>query len=467
MKKIGVYLLILIGIITIGIISYLIFFSKIEVLLNGNDNVILKVFNEYNDDGIILKKNHKIIDNKNYKVSKNSNLAINKIGNYEIVYNVLYRNKNYRIRRNIKVIDDEKPAIDVNTNEVKKDYCTKKILSNFIYSATDNYDGDLTDKIEKIEDNDKIILKVKDTSNNEEIKEIKVKYNEKANNKFSLNGNKIVFVPANSKYDEKGASLIDGCGNEIKADIKITGEVNTNNIGEYEISYKVNNEVLKRTIVVYENAKEVFSDKEKVIYLTFDDGPGYYTTKILDILNKYNVKATFFVTNQFPSYTHLIKEEYEKGHKIAVHTYTHKYDVYYSIDNYFNDSNKMNEIIKTYTGSYTNLFRFPGGSSNTISKSYNKGIMKKLAKEMENNGYIYYDWNVSSADASVSATSSQIYNNVVNGVKKCTKCVVLMHDIKGTTANALDNILETLTNEGYTFATLNETSPTAHHGINN
>ena len=163
---------------------------------------------------------------------------------------------------------------------------------------------------------------------------------------------------------------------------------------------------------------------------------------------------------------HLIKEEYDKGHTVAVFTYTHKYDVYTNVETYINDFNLMNETIKEYTGSYTNLFRFPGGSSNTVSKSYNKGIMTELARKMQDDGYVYFDWNVSSGDAS-GAGSTKIYNNVVNGVKSCSKCVVLMHDIKSTTANALDNILDTLTNEGYIFATLNENSPTAHHGINN
>ena len=251
---------------------------------------------------------------------------------------------------------------------------------------------------------------------------------------------------------------------EINKDIKINGEVNTNEVGTYKITYEVDGEkTLTRTIIVSEASVNTNSSS-KVIYLTFDDGPGYYTNKILNILDKYDVKATFFVTHQFPSYLSLIKTEHEKGHKVALHTYTHKYNIYTSVETYLDDFNKMNEVIKDYTGSYTNLFRFPGGSSNTVSKSYNKGIMTILANKMEEDGYVYFDWNVSSGDAS-GAGSSKIYTNVINGVKKCDKCVVLMHDIKSTTANALDNILNTLTSAGYEFATLNENSPTAHHGI--
>ena len=281
-----------------------------------------------------------------------------------------------------------------------------------------------------------------------------------------LFGNNTVYVPLNGTYKENGTKYTDGCGNPINKTIKKSGSVNTEEIGTYKITYEVENEkALTRTIIVYDPASDIPTNN-KVIYLTFDDGPGYYTNKILNILDKYNVKATFFVTHQFPSYLSLIKTEHEKGHQIALHTYSHKYEIYTSVETYLTDFNKMNEVIKEYTGSYTKLFRFPGGSSNTVSKSYNKGIMTTLAKKMEEDGYVYFDWNVSSGDAS-GASSTKIYNNVVNGIKSCSKCVVLMHDIKSTTANALDNILSTLTQNGYTFATLNENSPTVHHSINN
>ena len=204
----------------------------------------------------------------------------------------------------------------------------------------------------------------------------------------------------------------------------------------------------------------------KTIYLTFDDGPGQYTQKILNVLAKYDVKATFFVTNQFPKYVYLIKNEKEAGHAVAVHTYTHNYNVYRSVDTYVSDFNKMNNLIEKYTGSKSNIFRFPGGSSNTVSRSYAKGVVKKIANKMTSMGYKYFDWDVSSGDAS-GASRSAIYKNVVNGASKCSKCVILMHDIKSNTANELDNILKTLTSKGDRFGTLNSSSPTVHHTIVN
>ncbi len=466
MKKV-VLVIIIVFLISLGIGAYLLLFNDhIELILNGEKEITIEVNNEYKDLGITLKNNNKEIPNNKYTINKKDNLDTNKTGNYYIEYTINYKNKDYNITRNIKVVDTTPPTIEVNMEEVQKDYCTNKISSDLKYTANDNYDGDITDKIETIEENDNIILKVKDSSNNETTKIIKINYKEKPSNKFTLNGNNKVYVPINGTYKESGTKYTDGCGNKLNDKVKITGEVNTKELGTYKLTYEVNDEkTLTRNIIVYDPSTNI-KTSSKVIYLTFDDGPGYYTNKILNILDKYNVKATFFVTHQFPSYLSLIKTEHEKGHTVALHTYTHKYDIYTSVDTYLNDFNKMNEVIKEYTGSYTKLFRFPGGSSNTVSKSYNKGIMTTLANKMQEDGYVYFDWNVSSGDAS-GAGSSKIYNNVINGVKKCDKCVVLMHDIKSTTANALDDILNTLTSNGYTFDSLNENSPTAHHGINN
>ena len=126
----------------------------------------------------------------------------------------------------------------------------------------------------------------------------------------------------------------------------------------------------------------------------------------------------------------------------------------------------MNSVIEKYTGAKSKIFRFPGGSSNTVSRSYAKGVVKQIANKMLNDGYQYFDWDVSSGDAA-GAGRSKIYQNVVNGVKSCSRCIVLMHDIKATTANELDNILKTLTASGYRFAPLTINSPTVHHKIAN
>ena len=101
---------------------------------------------------------------------------------------------------------------------------------------------------------------------------------------------------------------------------------------------------------------------------------------------------------------------------MAVHSYTHNWNIYKSVDAYVNDFNKMNADIEKYTGSKSKIFRFPGGSSNTVSKSYAKGVVKAIASRMTSEGYQYFDWDVDSGDAA-GASRSKIYSNVVNGVK--------------------------------------------------
>ena len=128
----------------------------------------------------------------------------------------------------------------------------------------------------------------------------------------------------------------------------------------------------------------------------------------------------------------------------------------------------MEEIIYEQTGEYTKLFRFPGGSSNTISRNYCYGIMSSLAEYMTNMGYVYFDWNVDSGDALGGAKSSyEVANNVAAGCLENTVNVVLQHDIKGFSVDAVETILRWGRNNGYVFRALDESSYDAHHGINN
>ncbi|HPZ00433.1 MAG TPA: polysaccharide deacetylase family protein, partial [Clostridiales bacterium] len=207
----------------------------------------------------------------------------------------------------------------------------------------------------------------------------------------------------------------------------------------------------------------------KVVYLTFDDGPGQYTQELLNTLDKYNVKATFFVTHQYPSYEYMLKKEAERGHTVAIHSYSHNYaQIYKSEQAYFEDLDKMNAVIKSQTGKEADILRFPGGSSNTVSRNYNNGIMTRLTKSVEEKGYVYADWNVTSGDASGKALSSdQIANNVIEGMKKHQVSVVLQHDVKKNSVAAVDKIIRYGQANGYTFKAMTRDSYMAHHGVNN
>ena len=205
----------------------------------------------------------------------------------------------------------------------------------------------------------------------------------------------------------------------------------------------------------------------KVAYLTFDDGPSINTIKILDILDKYNVKATFFVIyhgNMKSRYQEIVK----RGHTIALHSYTHEYSkIYKSEKDYYSDLNKIGDYVKKTTGVDSKIIRFPGGSSNTVSNKYNKGIMRTLKSSVAKKGYYYHDWNVSSGDASGrNVKTSKIISNVKSGIGKKKVINVLMHDTgksKMTTVEALPTIIEYIRSQGYSFEALTEDSVLIQH----
>lgn len=211
------------------------------------------------------------------------------------------------------------------------------------------------------------------------------------------------------------------------------------------------------------------NNTEKVCYLTFDDGPSNNTLKILEILKRYGIKATFFVINT--DKIEYLKNIQADGHTIGLHSASHVYSqIYANPEAYFNDLQKISDIVESYTGIKSNVIRFPGGGSNTASKKYYPGLMTYLAQETANRGYAYFDWNVSSEDASAGLVSyTKIRNSVLNGAKNKNNICVLMHDAAGktTTVDALPSIIDGLIQQGYSFQPLTHDSPGFKHSINN
>ena len=187
---------------------------------------------------------------------------------------------------------------------------------------------------------------------------------------------------------------------------------------------------------------------KKIAYLTFDDGPSKNTSKILNILKKYNVKATFFVNGK-PIYKDMYIRINKEGHKIGNHTYCHEYnEIYTSVEDFKSDVNKLNRLLIEYGIKPNYMLRFPGGSNNTVSEKYGgKIIMDELVQVMSEEGYKYYDWNVTSGDAATAAFSAEeIVEKVTEDVVKYKTSVVLLHDAddKQATVEALDPLIEAL-----------------------
>ncbi|MCM1182059.1 MAG: polysaccharide deacetylase [Roseburia sp.] len=177
------------------------------------------------------------------------------------------------------------------------------------------------------------------------------------------------------------------------------------------------------------------------VYLTFDDGPSSNTDRILDILAQYGVKATFFVVGK-DNYNDQYKRIVEEGHTLAMHSYSHVYaDIYQSVDSYSQDLLRLHDYLYELTGVDTNIVRFPGGSSNTISRV----DMRELIAYLDENGMVYFDWNVSSGDATQNYISAnQIAANVLRSIDNYSNAVVLFHDAAGknSTVEALPLIIE-------------------------
>lgn len=249
------------------------------------------------------------------------------------------------------------------------------------------------------------------------------------------------------------------CINGISGYFYIEDEPNeyekTINMFEYQLGYQS----VYITHPQNEPAVEISADtieKGKIVYLTFDDGPSQRTTEILDILKKYDIKATFFVLyNDSSQAREIIKRAYDEGHTIGVHSTSHSYkEIYKSVDSFLSDFEICFNYINEITGDLPSIFRFPGGSVN----NYNKNVRKDIVKELSRRGFTYFDWNVSGEDATNSYTEESIYNDVVMGCKGRTSSVVLLHDssTKKETVAALERIIPDLLEQGYIFRPLDE-----------
>ena len=206
---------------------------------------------------------------------------------------------------------------------------------------------------------------------------------------------------------------------------------------------------------------------EKWVCLTFDDGPSKTTPAVLEALNNAGVKATFFVvaTGYNEKYLPLLTEASAAGHQIAFHSASHEYsDIYRGSDAYWQDIALLKERIAPYVDAESiRYLRFPGGSTNTVSRRYGgKGLMLQLKTEVEQRGWQWVDWNVCAEDAVGGHPSADtIYRNVVRETGEQIHCVVLMHDsaTTRTTAEALPDIIRWYTDNGYAFLTVAEALP--------
>ena len=527
----------------------------LELSIPEEQEVCLEYGQDYEEPEVTALYRGSILNREGTKVEvrKEGSVDVTKTGAYEVTYRASYKGLTAESVVKVAVEDHESPVIELVSDPA---HFTSPIAEyeEEGYTASDNYDGDLTDKVIREERDGTVIYTVSDSSGNETTVCRKIVYKDAVAPEIILTGGSQIIFEAGSDFKDPGFQAADDCDGDLTKQVKTEGSADGYTLGEYILTYRVedssqnvceierhvsvvdtaapvislsgdrtiyvrkgdgyedpgyqawdsfegdktgevsvksnvnmdkpgvysvsyavsdqsgNHASVSRTVYVYEKQSEAntVNPGDKVVYLTFDDGPGRYTEELLDVLDRYGVKATFFVTNQFPAYQDLIGEEYRRGHTVAIHTCSHVYsDIYSSQENYFADLQKMRDICYAQTGEYPTILRFPGGSSNLISANYCPGIMSVLVRAVEMMGYQYCDWNVVSGDAGETTSTSQIAANVIDGIKKYNVSVVLQHDIHGFSVDAVEEILAWGLANGYTFLPMDDTTPMVHHSVNN
>lgn len=405
-------------------------------------------------------------------VVNTENIDYTKLGKYEAQYTLFDRTYSLTVQ----IVDTKAPLVEVKEGETDAkvevdpndlianidDATTTKVTYKEDYSFTEP--GDLS-----------VVLVISDEGNNVTEATTVIHILPEDTTPPQISAEDTVTLQINSTFDPlESIDIADNQDPNPTLEV-LSNNVNTNKTGSYQVVYQGkdrsgNTCKLEKTIKIVEFSKigRNYSTDEKIVYLTFDDGPSYNTEEILKILDQYQIKATFFVTGNGGEYSDCILKAHNQGHTIGLHTYSHDYSIYQSQKTFFEDLNKIGDLVENLIGYRPHYIRFPGGSSNTVSKNYKTGIMSELSQEVINRGYQYYDWNVTSGDA---GGNNVDVDYIVEHATKLHdgNLVVLFHDARGkdTTVEALPRVIEYYRNLGFRFAAINDESYTCHHGINN
>ena len=460
MRKITECTLFLVLGICLLFLYHMLVFPRID--LEGSKVIEVEYQSKYKEPGFASSY---FGENLSPMVKVKGKVDTSKIGEYPITYQVTYRGFSTTKTRIVKVVDSSYPEITFTTDAKKLYLCPDSKYLYDDYKAVDNYDGDITDKVKVTQSGKKLTYVVSDTFGNKTVVERDVFYKDVLGPTLELDGGDVTTLAVGDTFTDSTYQVSDNCDKNVK--VEVSGDIDTSKAGTYERVYTATDSSSNTTkkvqkVMVFEPSKQ------GVIYLTFDDGPRSGTTDIiLNILKEENVKATFFVTNSGPD--DLIKRAYDEGHAIGLHTASHDYSVVYaSGDSYFNDLALVSERVKRITGEESKIIRFPGGSSNTISRKYSPGIMSYLTQEVVKRGYRYYDWNIDSRDAEGGKfNADEIANFVTSKLSHDKVNMVLMHDIKVVTKDAIGKIIDYGKENGYTFEAITPYTDMVTQRVNN
>ena len=440
----------------------------------GDEDMTIEYGTDFTDPGVYAVPIGRLLGEgeEHLELTTYGSVDPHTLGSYTIRYRTQRLFTEYETERRVNVVDTTPPVIELKHLEgYEPTWLTGYAEEG--YTAWDEADGDLSGKVDREALADRVRYTVSDSSGNvTTVERVLPKLNYQPPT-ITLLGDDPMTVEAALSFEDPGCTAQDVLGNDLTDYLEVDSDVVPWLAGDYEIRYTLTSDfgdsvsAVRRVTVVPVGLPEAVKPEGKVIYLTFDDGPGPYTAQLLDILKAYGVKATFFVTNQAPKYLDLIGRAYREGHSIGVHTSVHDYDLIYSSEEaYFKDFFDMEEIVFQQTGEHTRMFRFPGGSSNTVS-SFNPGIMSRLTRAMNDLGYQYFDWNVVSGDAGETNKTNKIVENIEEGCRENRISIILQHDIKDYSVAAVEDVIIWGLQNGYSFRALELDSPAMHHGVNN
>lgn len=268
-------------------------------------------------------------------------------------------------------------------------------------------------------------------------------------------------------FTDPGWEATDSNGEDCSELVTAVGEIPAWKRGSYTIRYSFTDSdgkyfETRRTVKVVPAERQYETQlREKVIYMTFDDGPCEYTDRVLELLDMYDAKATFFVIGGSAERNRdRIEKILSEGHQLGIHARNHDYGALYSSEEYFfEDFMSMQELVYEYTGSYATVSRFPGGSETAYQfmDKHTQGGFDSIKQRFDDMGVRYFDWNIQ-VEGEMS-TSLDMYYFFKNQVPLYETPMCLQHDTLFNSVNALERLLVWGTENGYTFAAIDETTP--------
>ena len=490
-RKIAVLLLVavlLLGLLAAAGMLWHTYQNGLQMQLQGESWITQEYGQNFTDPGATASFDGFFYDQQEIPVTVEGTVDTKQLGLHQLTYTSEYKLDLYVCTltcqsvqtRKVMVVDTQAPEILLTTDP---DYYTLPggtyVEEGFV--AMDNHDGDITASVERIQTQDQVIYRVADASGNTTEMTRSITYTDPVAPQLTLKGAQVIMLRLGKTYVEPGFVATDNCDGDITQKVTVTGTVDGNTAGTYVLEYSVqdgsgNTATATRKVIV-DYVKQVSGlpampdqtptePNGKVVYLTFDDGPSYYTSHLLDVLDKYEAKVSFFVV--YADNAELLKRMDAAGHTVGMHSNTHDYGYIYSSEEaYFADLYAVQSKIEAAIGYKPMLLRFPGGSANTVSISYCGGIMTTLTQRVKELGFRYFDWNGDSRDVDGAESAKDVYINVTYGMHYTQNCIMLQHDIIGFSVEAVEDIVKWGLLNGYTFAPLTMDSPVCEFRVAN